>query len=50
MDKVVGGSRGRVERVPEEQPLAAGLGLASHTYSSAGLFVGWPDGAGKCGV
>ena len=32
--------RGLVGRVPEEQPSAAGLGLAAHKYSSAGRLVG----------
>ena len=47
---VAGGSRGRVGRVPEEQPSAAGLGWAAQEWSSAGLFVGLSDGGWKCGV
>ena len=50
MGKVAGGSRGRVGRVPEEQPSAAGLGWVAQEWSIAGLFVGLSDGGGKCGV
>ena len=47
---VAGWSRGRVARVPEEQPSAAGLGWVAQEGSSAGVFVGLSDGGGECGV
>ena len=46
--KVAGGSRGRVGRVPEEQPSAAGLGLAAPKDSSAGRLVVRSVGIGGC--
>ena len=47
---VVGGGRGRVGRVPVEQPSAAGLGWVAQEWSSAGLFVVLSHGGGECGV
>ena len=50
MGTVAGGSRGRVGRVPEEQPSAAGLGWVAQEWPSAWMFVGLSDGGGDCGV
>ena len=48
MGRGVGRSRGRVGRVPEEQPSAAGLDWAAHKYSSAGWLVGLSVSVGDC--
>ena len=47
--EVAGGGRGRVGRVPEEQPAADGLGWAANKLSSAGL-LGLSVGVGNFGV
>ena len=48
MGSVAGRGRGLVGRVLEEQPSAAGLGLAAHKYSSAGWLVGLSVSVGDC--
>ena len=48
MGRGAGRSRGLIGRVPEEQPAAAGLGLAAPKYSSAGRLVVRSVGIGGC--